>query len=129
MSRPLKFKTPEELQERVDSYFVLCKEQERPISITGLAIHLDCYRETISNYMERDEFFDTVKKAKQRVENFYEERLTLPNVAGVVFALKNFDWSDKQDVAIDHSSKDKSMSPAVTRLSDMTDSIRNKPSE
>lgn len=96
--RPLKFATPEEMQTRIDDYFIMCEREKKPISITGLAIHLDCYRETLSNYMERDEFFDTVKKAKQRVENFYEERLTLPNVAGVVFALKNFDWTDKQDL-------------------------------
>lgn len=95
--RPLKFKTPEEMQEKIDAYFADCVANEKPVSITGLALALDCYRETLTNYQERDEFFDTVKKAKLKVENFYEERLTLPNATGVIFALKNFDWSDKQE--------------------------------
>lgn len=98
VGRPLKFGTPEELQSKIDEYFSLCEVKEKPVSITGLAIHLDTFRQTLCNYELKDEFVDTIKKAKQKVENFYEERLTLPNVAGVVFALKNFDWSDKQEI-------------------------------
>ncbi len=98
VGRPLKFTSPEQLQIRIDEYFAKCEAMGKAISITGLAIHLDTYRSTLCNYEVQPEFMDTIKKAKQRVENFYEERLTLPNVAGVVFALKNFDWTDKQDI-------------------------------
>jgi hypothetical protein len=97
--RPLKFATPEEMQQKIDEYFKSCEDELgkliKPISITGLAIYLDTYRDLLCNYEERDEFYDTVKKAKQRVENFYEERLTLNAPAGSIFALKNFDWRDK----------------------------------
>lgn len=98
MARPLKFESPEELQRLIDVYFDERKESGGPISITGLALHLGCYRETLTNYQERDVFFDTIKTAKQRVEQFYEERLPYQNATGPIFALKNFGWTDKQDV-------------------------------
>lgn len=112
MSRPLKFANPVELQKSIDEYFIKCEADGKAISITGLAIHLDTFRQTLCNYELKDEFVDTIKKAKQRVENFYEERLTLPNVAGAVFALKNFDWTDKSDLNLG-GQKD---NPIVTAL-------------
>jgi hypothetical protein len=96
--RPLKFKTPKELEKKIAAYFKDCEKEEKPLSITGLALALDTSRETLCNYQARDEFFDAIKRAKLRVEQFYEERLTFSNAAGPIFALKNFDWSDKQDV-------------------------------
>lgn len=102
--RPLKFKTPEELQERGSAYFTLCKEKGVPLTITGLANFLDTSRETLINYENRDEFFDTIKRLKQTVEEYAETQLFLgKNAAGPIFALKNFGWSDKQE--IDHTSK------------------------
>lgn len=86
------------MQAQIDAYFSERLANDKPISITGLALHLGCYRETLTNYQERDEFFDTVKTAKQRVEQFYEERLPFQNATGPIFALKNFGWHDKQDV-------------------------------
>ena len=71
----------------------------KPLTITGLAIALGTYRETLMNYQEKDdEFFDTVKKAKQRIENAYEKRLIKYGRSGDIFALKNFNWTDKQEV-------------------------------
>lgn len=96
--RPLKFESAQSLQEAIDKYFRECAINERPYSITGLALSLDCCRQTIQNYEVMPEFLDTIKRAKLRVENFYEERLTLPNATGTIFALKNFDWKDTQDV-------------------------------
>jgi len=99
--RPLKFKTPEELEEKIEAYFQSRYDEEgtlvKPISITGLALALDTTRELLCNYEERDEFHDTIKRAKLRVENFYEERLTFANATGPIFALKNFNWKDSQD--------------------------------
>lgn len=111
--RPLKFATPEIMQEKIDAYFNLCCNPDgtlrlnenghiiKPPSITGLALALDTYRDLLCNYEERDEFHDTIKKAKQRVENFYEERLMHGSPAGPIFALKNFDWTDTQTHAGD----------------------------
>ena len=99
----MKFKTPEELQEKIDEYFELFPQYTadgvlvRPATITGLALHLGTYRDLLCNYQERDEFYDTIKTAKQRIENFYEERLVFQNATGSIFALKNFDWKDKTE--------------------------------
>lgn len=93
--RPLKFKTVEELQERIDSYFELTPKEEW--TITGLAYHLDTYRQTLLNYEERDEFLDAIKKAKLKVENGYEIDLKKNGRTGTIFALKNFGWQDKTE--------------------------------
>lgn len=93
--RPLKFKTVEELQERINSYFELTPKEEW--TITGLAYHLDTYRQTLLNYEERDEFLDAIKKAKLKVENGYEIDLKKNGRTGTIFALKNFGWQDKTE--------------------------------
>lgn len=93
--RPLKFKTVEELQSAIDAYFADTPKDEW--TITGLALALDTYRQTLVNYEHKDEFMDTVKKAKQRIENGYEIDLKKHGRSGTIFALKNFDWKDKQE--------------------------------
>ena len=98
--RPMKFKSPKEIEDKANEYFSKCDVEERPYTITGLAIALDTDRQTLINYENRDEFFDTIKKAKQKVENYAEERLfNGGNTAGVIFNLKNnYGWVDKQEV-------------------------------
>lgn len=119
--RPLKYKTPEEMQERIDWYFEAVKGNGNPEapradltqnesfmlfwndttdlfpSITGLALALGfTTRDSLINYENRsDEFFDTVKRAKLRVENAIEQRLFHNNATGSIFNLKNnFSWED-----------------------------------
>lgn len=99
--RPLKFQSVEELQEKANAYFSSCYDSDgkiiRPITITGLALALDTSRETLMNYEAREEFFDTIKRAKLRVENYAEERLYGPHPTGAIFALKQFNWKDKHE--------------------------------
>lgn len=102
--RPLKFKTLQDLDAAIHGYFVACEEKGKPLSITGLSLALDMTRETLLRYEERAEFSDTIKLAKTRVENFYEERLPYSNAAGPIFALKNFGWKDSQD--LNHGNQD-----------------------
>lgn len=104
--RPLKFATAEELQSKVDAYFAACIDNKKPYTITGLALSLDTSRETLCDYQARDGFSDTVKKAKLRCENYAEEMLLMgSNAAGAIFALKNYGWSDKQQVDINDITK------------------------
>lgn len=98
MGKPLKFKSVEELQEKIDAYFAGCDEENEPITITGLALALDTSRETLCNYEEKEDYFDTIKKAKLKVENAYEKRLVRRGNGGDVFALKNFGWKDTKDI-------------------------------
>jgi len=96
VGRPLKWPTPELLQQEIDRYF-----SEIPMShwtITGLALALDTDRHTLINYSEREEYFHTINKAKLMVENAYEIDLREKGHAGNIFALKNFGWKDKTEV-------------------------------
>lgn len=103
MGRPLKFQTVEELQTGIDSYFKNTPEDEW--TITGLAMALDTFRNVLNDYGsgkyddDRD-FSTTIKKAKAKVENGYEKDLKKHGRSGTIFALKNFDWKDKQETDI-----------------------------
>lgn len=115
--RPLKFKSAKELQAKIDEYFEMCDNRTekvllksgevadipnpRPYTISGLALALDTTRRTLLDYEKRgDEFSHTIRRAKQKIENFVEESLWTPKIAtGVMFNLKNnFEWEDKQNV-------------------------------
>lgn len=91
--RPLKFTTVEDMQAQIDAYFLATPPTQ--LTITGLALALDTSRETLINYEERTEYFDTVKRAKDRIENAYELSLRTRGSAGDIFGLKNFGWKDK----------------------------------
>jgi hypothetical protein len=133
--RPLKFKSAKELQKKIDEYFESCFEevwqqnaegnwepvldrhgeilrrQIKPFTITGLALALDTTRETLLDYEEKDEFSDTIKRAKQRCENYAEEQLfktNAKNITGIIFNLKNNygRWADKQEVDTNIANKD-----------------------
>jgi len=100
--RPPKWTSPEQLQKDIDAYFENTPKDEW--TITGLALALDTTRQTLVDYQNKDEFSDTVKKAKMKVENGYEIDLKKHGRSGTIFALKNFNWSDKQE--LDVTSKD-----------------------
>lgn len=93
--RPRLFNTVEEMQEKIDDFFAT----EDIITITGLALHLGFNsRDSLIRYQNDNEFYDTIKKAKLKVELEYEKRLIANGRGGDIFALKNFGWSDKVEV-------------------------------
>ena len=101
VGRPKLFKTPEELEEKINTYFYQCKEEERPYTMSGLAFALGIDRKTLINYGKDEEFFHTIKRARDFVEQYVEERLLTQSgvTTGVIFNLKNnFDWKDKQEI-------------------------------
>lgn len=98
--RPLKFESPEQIEKAASEYFEMCKKDKLPLTMTGLAIALDTDRQTLVNYGNKEEFFDTIKRIKLVVENFAESCLfDGKNTAGVIFNLKNnYGWVDKQEI-------------------------------
>ena len=109
--RPLLFKSVEELQAKIDEFFD--SEDEKLWTITGLALALDTSRETLMNYQDRPEYFATIKKAKDKVANAYERDLRRKGRSGDIFALKNFGWSDKQE--IEHTGEGISLNVQFTK--------------
>lgn len=84
--RPLKFTDPEELQKKIDAYFAKCDARTRkkyittregievvdepfpiPYTIEGLCVGLDCNRDTLINYSNREPFFDIIMRAKEKI--------------------------------------------------------------
>ena len=109
IGRPRKYKNVEELQLLIDEYFYECDKAKRPYTITGLALYLDMDRKSLLRYEKdyEDEFCHTIKRAKERVQEFVECCLFKRGIApGVIFNLKNnFGWEEKQN--IDATVKDK----------------------
>ena len=110
MGRPPKYKTAEELQKKIDEYFLCCVNGEMKMTITGLALYVGfCSRQSFYDLEEIEEFSYTIKRARSNVICHYESLLQGNNVAGPIFALKNLGWSDRQE--IDHTSKGESLNP------------------
>ena len=78
--------------------------------MSGLAYYLKIDRQTLINYSKKEEFFGTIKDAKDRVLMNTEERLQTfqQPTAGIIFALKNnYDWTDKQEIKQEITNIDK----------------------
>lgn len=97
--RPPKYKAKKDFQKKIDKYFEECDKNDEPYTITGLGLALDMSRQDLINYSKKEEFFDTIKKAKLRVENYLEKHLIMDSSAtGIIFNLKNnYGWKDKQE--------------------------------
>jgi len=108
--RPPMYKTPEELQDKIDEYFGSCwqtnsdsiKIQTIPYTMTGLAIACGMSRRALLDYTKKDAFLPTLKKAKAICQRYAEEYLFKgKNQAGAIFNLKNnYAWKDKTEHAI-----------------------------
>ena len=101
--RPLKFETPEILEEKINEYFKQCEEKGLKPLITELALYLDTTRETLCDYNEKDEYSYSIKKAKLRCQVALERNLVegKVNPTGTIFNLKNnYGWRDKNETDI-----------------------------
>lgn len=111
--RPLKFKSPEELEEKINEYYKWAEENEKHITVTGLAWYLGTSKQGLSLYQNesdnllksvpeevREQYRHIVNTAKAKIEAEYEQLLFNKNSAvGAIFALKNcYKWVDKQEI-------------------------------
>ena len=128
IGRPPYYKTAEEMQDKISEYiescqpeflrdpntgeFILSKGQPIMINpnkptITGLCMFLGfASRDAFYKYEKKEEFRYTIKRARLFIENSYEQDIRNPDIkpTGAIFALKNFGWTDKQQV--EHSGAD-----------------------
>lgn len=97
--RPSEYNNPDELQKRIDEYF----DSNEKYTICGLAYDLGFEsRQSFYDYEKRDKFSYIIKRARLRIEGYYESLLGKPGGAGgPIFALKNMGWTDKQEYKVD----------------------------
>ena len=117
--RPPVFESKEELEKKIEEFFKSCegsvledetgkpvldkygnviKIDERPETVTGLALALGFKsRQSLIDYQGKAEFSDTITRAKLRCEKYAEERLyDRDGNGGARFSLQvNFGWKDK----------------------------------
>lgn len=107
VGRPALFSTPEELEDTINQYFQSLKPKivndeatdQEPATITGLALFLGFEsRQSFYDYEKKSEFSYTIKRARLRIEYEYEKKLHGFNTTGIIFALKNLGWADKQEI-------------------------------
>ena len=96
--RPRLFSTPAELQARIDDYFENCRDGGKPFTIAGMAYWLEMDRQTFYNYKERDEYFGTIKRARDKILATLEEMIVVDGRAGQIFLAKNYGYTDKQEI-------------------------------
>lgn len=105
--RPRLYNNVEQMNKVVDKYFENCKKEDRPYTMSGLAFALGMSRQSLINYSNKDEFFDTIKMAREKVEQQLEENALLnkSNSIFTIFNLKNnFGWRDTVEVKADEDS-------------------------
>lgn len=104
MARPSKYTELKEVEDIIDTYFnsvTHTSESGELISkptISGLAYALGLSRQGLLEYGRKDEFSDTIKRAKDFVQVALEANLYNNSVTGTIFNLKNnFGWKDKTE--------------------------------
>ncbi len=110
--RPPKYDDPTSMQSKIDEYFANCPDKRtlydkdgnayeiNAPTISGLALFLGFVnRQSMYAYEQKIEFSDTIKIARAKMERIYEQYLLNPYPTGAIFALKNFGWTDKQEIS------------------------------
>lgn len=131
--RPPKYKNREEMEGLIEAYFeecegvpffdadgkpiqtdkgcILYQKSPKPPTVTGLALALGFNsRQALLNYQGKQEFNDTITRAKSCVEEYAERRLfDRDGVQGAKFSLvNNFKgWSDRPKEDADRQLLDK----------------------
>lgn len=123
IGRPPKYKSKEEIEEKIEQYFKDCEGHpltdnegnqvynkwgypvivdKKPPTVTGLALALGfTNRLSLLNYQGKKEFVNTITRAKARVEQYAEERLfDKDGSGGAQFSLRNNfkGWNGEQAV-------------------------------
>lgn len=100
------------MQSRCDLYFDDCDAAGRVPTVAGLALSLGfADRCSLLDYEAREEEFSrVVKRARTRIEQHHEERLSGNSPTGSIYWLKTHGGL-KETVHVDQTSSDGSMTP------------------
>jgi hypothetical protein len=110
-----KFNTPQEMQEKMEHYFSVTPIDE--LTLTGLVLALETNKTTLANYQQKPEYEDIIAHAKLVIEHSYELSLRKRGRTSDIFALKNFGWSDRQEVQYDGVKPETKLDLLIQQLS------------
>ena len=140
MARPKIYKSAKQMQKAIDKYFedcrgellkdengnVLTDKRGNPVllgarapTVTGLALALGFNsRQALLNYQAREEFNDTITRAKTRCEEYAESRLyDRDGARGAEFSLKyNFRWEEQKAVLPGAEGEDDPLSKSLAEF-------------
>ena len=88
------------------SFYIFLAMNIRKVNIISIYFAVKDLKE-VDSY--RIKFSYTIKRARLRIERYYESLIQGNSVAGPIFALKNLGWVDSQ--SIDHTSKGEKVGP------------------
>ncbi len=98
--RPLKFATPEILQERIDAWLLERQTNDKPLTVSSLAVALDTSRRVLVEYGDKEQYSNAIKRAKALCEAYVEEMMMKKDTftPGQIFVAKNnYQWVDKTE--------------------------------
>ncbi len=107
LGRPRKIETFNDFEALVIGYFNEQKDLKKPkYTITGLSCYVGLTKTDFNAQADRGrDFSDLIKKAKEIIENCYENQLYTTGCAGAIFALKNMGWKDSQETNLLNNGK------------------------
>lgn len=145
--RPPTYKCKEEIEGKIEAYFKDCEGEmlkndagepvlnkwgnpviihQRPPTVTGLALALGfTSRMALLNYQAKQEFVDTITRAKTRVEEYTEQRLfDRDGTNGAQFSLRNNfkGWNDRTQSELD----EREQKARIEQIKAQTEAIRAK---
>ena len=99
--RPRLFNTVEELEVKIQEFYDYCELKEVPLTFERLATFIGIDRKTIYNYEQKDEFFPTIKRVRDKIQADIMERgmSGAINPTFGIFCLKNYGYTDKQEIS------------------------------
>ena len=122
--KPLKFKSPEDMQALINQYFQkpeIIDKTEIP-DVEGLCYFLDTSRKVLMEYEERDGYGNAIKSAKTRIAACKKQLGMQGKIPPAIFCFdfkNNHGYVDKQEVA--HTGADgQPLTVIVHRGSDLT---------
>ncbi len=121
--------TPETISKLEHAFMLGCSDLEACLYANIGKSTLYNYQDANPEFVERKEQLkeNPILLARTSVVNKLSEDADL--ALRFLERRKKDEFSPKQEMAVDHTTKGETITPAATRLSDMTDSIRNKPTE
>lgn len=149
--RPAHYKSPIELGNKIHEYFQWCVNQQRRPLLTGMVLFLG-FADVQSftdlaereNYQYKDKvngkeidvevrsdvahsFSFIIKRARTAIASVYEAALDNPQtVTGAIFAMKQFGWSDRQDINMNHTATVRAPRLSDDEITKISDRLRKE---